>query len=48
MRYYTFNDNTGIGTINAGDVLFIEYILTFTAPGFTNSGYYSNLSILTN
>lgn len=48
VRNYTFSDATPIWALSAWDVLFIEYVLTFTAPWFTNSWYYTTLSIITN
>ncbi len=48
ITYYTFSDNTGIGTINAGDVIFLEYTVTYTAGAHTNTGSVSNVSIITN
>lgn len=47
LVYYTFSDATAIGTINAGDVLYVEYTATFTGGAHTNSGDSETYSIIT-
>lgn len=44
---YTFSSGTAIGSISAGDVLYVEYTATFTGAAHTNNGDREQYALIT-